>query len=291
MEILEAGTGHGALTLYLARAIHAANAYAGSDVLSERRESDDPFSDAREKQLSVISNDLEQKPVKDYHGQNDQRQAIVHTVDRIPKHQNDARAMIKGFRQGLYSDNIDFHIGDASEWIDQQIADRRLLSKDLCFLSHVLLDMPKADQHIEKAAGALQVNGNLVVFNPSITQIMAIVDIVKTLYLPLQLERILELGSNMTGGKEWDIRAVRPKGLAKATVEDLGLRNIKRPRKSENEDQAIPAKDANPLLEIGSNDYKHPGDYDSGWEMVCRPKVGDRIAGGGFLGVWKKMKW
>lgn len=25
-------------------------------------------------------------------------------------------------------------------------------------------------------------------------------------------------------------------------------------------------------------------------EVVCRPRVGYRVAGGGFLGIWKKMK-
>jgi hypothetical protein len=29
---------------------------------------------------------------------------------------------------------------------------------------------------------------------------------------------------------------------------------------------------------------------DEGWQMVCRPKVGDRIIGGGFVGVWKKQR-
>ena len=29
---------------------------------------------------------------------------------------------------------------------------------------------------------------------------------------------------------------------------------------------------------------------DSEWSLVCRPKVGDRVVGGGFLGVFKKMR-
>ena len=31
-------------------------------------------------------------------------------------------------------------------------------------------------------------------------------------------------------------------------------------------------------------------DQVSGIEVVCRPRVGVRLAGGGFVGVWKKMK-
>ena len=26
------------------------------------------------------------------------------------------------------------------------------------------------------------------------------------------------------------------------------------------------------------------------WKMICRPKVGGRVVGGGFIGVWRKMK-
>lgn len=32
-------------------------------------------------------------------------------------------------------------------------------------------------------------------------------------------------------------------------------------------------------------------DQISGTAIVCRPKVGYRVAGGGFLGVWTKMRY
>ena len=34
---------------------------------------------------------------------------------------------------------------------------------------------------------------------------------------------------------------------------------------------------------------ENPVSDDNGWEMVCRPKVGIRISGGGFVGVWRRM--
>lgn len=118
----------------------------------------------------------------------------------------------------MYSNDIEFHLGDVSEWIDQQTNNRGLDKKDPSFLSHILLDMPNADQHIEKAASALHVNGSLLAFDPSIMQIMAIVEIVKRRYLPLRLDRVVELGSNMTGGRGLDVRAVKPRALARAAA-------------------------------------------------------------------------
>ena len=63
--------------------------------------------------------------------------------------------------------------------------------------------MPSSSLHVEKAASVLGTNGNLLAFNPSITQIISIVKRVKQLDLPLVLSSVLELGPNISGGKEW----------------------------------------------------------------------------------------
>ena len=63
--------------------------------------------------------------------------------------------------------------------------------------------MPSSSLHVEKAASALGIDGNLLAFNPSITQIISIVKRVKQLDLPLILSSVLELGLNVSGGKEW----------------------------------------------------------------------------------------
>ena len=48
---------------------------------------------------------------------------------------------------------------------------------------------------------------------------------------------------------------------------------------------------ANPS-ELGVTDGNGQSNHEqfSGTEVICRPKVGYRVAGGGFLGIWKKMK-
>lgn len=63
--------------------------------------------------------------------------------------------------------------------------------------------MPSPHQYVEKAASVLHTNGNLLAFNPSITQIISIVKTVKHLGLPLVLDSFLELGLNVSGGKDW----------------------------------------------------------------------------------------
>lgn len=54
-------------------------------------------------------------------------------------------------------------------------------------------------------------------------------------------------------------------------------------------DDCAAAEPAEESTAVGDNQLIH--DQVSGMEIVCRPKVGYRVAGGGFLGVWKKMKY
>jgi tRNA (adenine57-N1/adenine58-N1)-methyltransferase len=63
--------------------------------------------------------------------------------------------------------NIDFHTGSVSGWVASALAARN----DEPFLSHAFLDLPNADTHLENVAKAAEVDGILIVFNASITQI------------------------------------------------------------------------------------------------------------------------
>lgn len=263
LEILEAGTGHASLTLHLARAVHAANQNVEAS----------PAPLISHTSMGATT----ERPLR-------HRQAIVHTIDISPSHSQHAQPIVSGFRHGMYSKNIDFHVGDVSEWIRQTSAARGLSNSDKtigegentteddqsgakAFLSHIILDMPDAHNHIETATSALLVNGGLVVFNPSITQIMTVVKMIKEKYLPLQLDRVLELGQQMTGGKEWDVRCVKPRARVQASTAT-----------------ATAAGDESSELDKADEEEAE------NWEMICRPKVGDRISGGGFVALYKKMK-
>lgn len=163
-EILEAGTGHGALTLHLARAVHAANAGRDTSIVD--------FGNPRIKHA------------------NPGCRALIHTVDVSRKYSEHAIKIVSDFRQGMYLRDVQFHVGSVSEWVDQQMNARGKGT----FLSHAVLDLPSSHSHIEKATSALHVDGKLVLFNPSITQINQAMELVKTRRLPLQLERVVEVG-------------------------------------------------------------------------------------------------
>lgn len=270
LEILEAGTGHGALTLYLARAIHAANAF----VPSIQNSNDESVSD------SIRA----------------ARQAVVHTVDISPHYSEHAKKIVQGFRQGLYSNNVDFYAGGVSQWIDQQIQKRHLEDKDdKSFLSHAVIDMPDSHQHLAKVASVLHPQGNLILFNPSITQIIKAVDTIRRYEVPVYLDRVLELGPYMTGGKEWNVRAVKARASLQAEQERRSSRR--------NESSAPEAAGTN--SDIGTNEgtnidgsqisatenseeEEEVSEDEQGFQMICRPKAYARVVGGGFLGLWKK---
>lgn len=201
------------------------------------------------------------------------RRAIIHTIDISPKYRKHAESIVRGFRHGLYYDNIDFHVGDVSNWIQQQ---RSVREKDTQpFLGHAFLDLPSANTHLETVANVLRTDGTLILFNPSITQINECVLQIKKTKLPLELECVVELGVNGgSGGREWDVRAVKPRALSK-----------KAPTPP-NSDGESADKD---VVDSGrENEPAHV--VEDCWSMVCRPRVGERVVGGGFLGVWKKMR-
>ncbi len=223
-----------------------------------------------------------------------QRQAVIHSLEISPHHSRDAKKLVEGFRQGQYADDVEFYVDEVSTWIDQQIASRGQHTSEIAekaFLSHIILDLPVSYRHLEKAVSVLRVNGTLLVFNPSITQIIACVKEIKSKIIPLELDRVLEVGYAMAGGREWDIRAVKPRGLVRAERENIinmnevttSIRsNSEEEILTEDEDVGTRTKDEETAEELVKEEI--------GWEIVCRPKVNERWSGGGFVGVWKKMR-
>ncbi len=304
LEIFEAGTGHGALTLYLARAIHAANApqLEGKANLGSPEGHGSTWNDmdmtvdkdshgSNTVNKRAVGYGREERPGRLYKHFEDQRRAVIHTVDISSKHSARGKKIVEGFRQGMYAGDVEFHVGDVSDWIDEQILSRSSNLKEEPFLSHIVLDMPSIQHHVRKAASVLHVNGSLLAFNPSISQIVDIVDMVKRQCLPLHLERVLELGPHMTGGREWDVRFVKPRDETRSGIAEVA-------ELVSDKDKGIP--DDNPeqgavikAAEIEERDHEETqglGKQDPGWRMVCRPKVGQRVLAGGFLGVWRKLK-
>ncbi|KAF5024112.1 hypothetical protein F66182_3814 [Fusarium sp. NRRL 66182] len=237
-EIFEAGTGMGSLTLHLARALHAANPALPpglrNSLCSARYRADE------------FGLDLSPEDQAAFDSYRADRRAVLHTLDRNHKHSRAAHKLIRYFRRSLYFPTVDFHIGSIDEYISSRLAQ----TDNQPFLSHAILDLPSAHDHASKVIQALHLNGLLIIFTPSISQIADFQAWAVRSGQPLRYERVIELPVSTTadgirdnpgGGKEWDVKTVIPK------------------------DQP-----------------------DSAPVQVMRPKVGDRIAGGGFVAVMRR---
>ncbi|KAH0096250.1 S-adenosyl-L-methionine-dependent methyltransferase, partial [Aureobasidium melanogenum] len=190
-----------------------------------------------------------------------------------------AAKIVAGFRHGVYAGNVDFHVGDVSEWIKSEHVRR---DSEEPFLTHAFLDLPATHDHLSAAASALKKDGTLIIFNPSITQILDCIQKIKRENIPLLLDQTLELGNNgSSGGKPWDLRAVKPRASSKNQPTEAGSEPAQSSG-SESLNESITRDPAQALKEAKPEDPN--------WTFVCRPKVGERITGGGFLGVFRKMK-
>ncbi|KAI9700936.1 MAG: hypothetical protein M1820_006581 [Bogoriella megaspora] len=304
LEILEAGTGHGSLTLQLARAIHCAN----SPPPPPPQFADQYGRRSPKPAASVSDENSTEKLADTYEEWKRTRRAIIHTVDVSARHSSFAQhSVINNYRRGFYYGDIDFHVADVSTWIAEQTAIRKasLLAQKKSqeeegseepsssaethlprFLSHAILDLPSSDDHFAALAPALQLNGVMIVFSPSITQIMQCFKRIGDEKLPFLLERVIELESNSSEGRLWDLRAVKVRAREREKLEKAAKR-----QRSETADED--AGEGEPDLGMGEREAEQmdaSAVKEDDFVMVCRPKVGERIVGGGFLGVWRRMR-
>lgn len=295
LEILESGTGHGSLTLHLARAIHAANT---TPPPSPRR-SQIKYLEGRLRRLDEKNAEQTEKPTEpiadpaqeEWDAWRAQRNAIIHTVDVSAKFSALAEKNVKGFRRGMYAGNADFYVGPVETWIAQQKEQRKKTGLASLaggntvepFVSHVILDMPSSNLRIPHVTPILKRDGLLVVFMPSITQIGECLQMIKDQRLPLVQEKVIELGNGISGGRLWDVRFATKKSGADpsswaASSDAEGVTPT-----AEAEEQASASDSA--------SEVSTPEEFPKGESvLVCRPKVGVRIQGGGFVGVWRRIE-
>ncbi|KAL9123239.1 MAG: hypothetical protein Q9187_000220 [Circinaria calcarea] len=308
LEILEAGTGHGALTLHLARAIHTANPKLPPQVLAQLKAEMDK-SNSQEKPTASSMADIkpESSPIESIPTEvkrsgsgilqqwRIRRRAVVHTVDVSEKHSRHAQKIVYGFRRGIYAGDVEFHVDNVNEWIDHQCTERngeRLGKRE--YLSHVILDLPASHLYIAKAASVMHIDGTMLVFNPSITQIMACVELIRKMKLPLALDRVLETGSSMTGGREWDVRAVKPRALVRAAKEKTDKMDAVMVEGDTAERAESKTKLEKPISDPMIKDETDSETLLQGkgqWEMICKPKIGDRITAEPFDAVYKTINF
>ncbi|KAH8697744.1 adenine-N(1)--methyltransferase [Talaromyces proteolyticus] len=308
LEILEAGTGHASLTLHLARAIQAANTNpppipAKSQVRILNNQPIHPYADEEEKELRKEKKDsLVEEAQKQWdEWRTRHRQAVIHTVDVSAKYSAHAEKIVRGFRRGIYAGNIDFHVGPVEEWIADQVQRRRKKRDDSAgllssfkstrpadvepFLSYAILDMPSAHQRIPHVAPVLRRGGNLVVFMPSITQIGDCVQLIGKERLPFVLEKVVELGVGLTSGRMWDVRMAVKK--SRADPSSWGSKTEASREGAEMDHGEKEEESSEPVLPTDTRDERID---ESNNVLICRPKVGLRIVGGGFIGIWRRVE-
>ena len=266
-QILEAGTGHGSLTLQLSRAIAAANPPAGRDIKpipSKRR----TFKAGKES-----DGDIDEPETDALIAWRKQRRAVVHTVDIDPLNREHADKLIRSYRSAIYWPHINFYAGNVKDWISE----RTESSEQKPFLDIVLLDMPGVQEYISSVVGAIKDGGQLLVFVPQITQIAACVQEIVTKDLGLKLEQVVELGDGISNGRLWDVRMAT---LRNTRTSDHVRNGLNAQQKPENEDSSI------------DGEYREATAPSVGTipPMVCRPMVGELTRGGGFVGLWKRIR-
>ncbi|OAF55339.1 hypothetical protein VC83_08228 [Pseudogymnoascus destructans] len=276
LEIFEAGTGHGALTLHLARAIHAANP-APPPIPSRARPV--PAPDSEESTSDAVDAE-HQAAVEKWEAYKPTRRAVVTTFDVSARHSAHAQTVVAGWRKGMYEHSVDFHVGSISEYISS-----RLATSLEPFLDHTILDLPDCHLYLETISRALKEDGTVLVFCPSITQIIACVKQAKKEGLPLVLETTLEIGQAAgVGGRVWDVRAVRARSFVRAEAAEA-----EKVESAEGVESGTEGSGAEAVAETTPKEAEHLKPEGDGWNMVCRPKVGDRVVGGGFVGVFRRV--
>ncbi len=288
MEILDAGTGHGSVTLHLARAIQAANPSVPDLDPETPNFSRKAASDGLLGRPSSVGEDSAQV----WRDWRQSRRAVVHSVEISPVYSKHAEhKVVAGFRRGLYSPHIDFHIANVNDWIDRQLDQRKLEP----FLSYVFLDMPGCHRYLQKVVTAMKENALIAVFVPSITQIVNCVQEINASALPLRMEKTLELGEGISNGRMWNVklaskRARDPTEHSGTALSRLGDEDetLQEGTDTQNEISSTTTPqelDASlPSLKAGPEE----GGTNKGAVMICRPKVGERLIGGGFVALWRR---
>ncbi|EPS38708.1 hypothetical protein H072_7508 [Dactylellina haptotyla CBS 200.50] len=286
LEVLEAGTGHGSLTLHLARALSPG--YMGVSPPA----------------------------------------AILHSIEKSKSVVDAAENLLKGFRRGMYhGEGVKFYHADVEDWLKKQIAERdstaasfdkstfssssstltsetSVSSSYTPFLSSCVLDMPDIRPIMPLLQQAMHPGAILGYWAPSITQITSVVEHTKLKRIPFYVEKVLEFGNGVggAGARVWDVRLAQVRSRVKAAAPQdtkprrasAGLRRFfeetEKQKSSEGFGQVSDAvRDGVYDLKTSPSEDIPITEDKSDWEMVCRPKTGERTQGGGFYLIMRRI--
>lgn len=141
--------------------------------------------------------------------------------------------------------------------------------------------MPSSNLRIPHVAQILKRDGFLAVFMPSITQIGECIDIIRRQQLPFVQEKVVELGAGISNGRQWDVRFAMKKSRADPSSWTESSSSTESDEGAVQKDQEEPSSSSN----VEEEALKEEDSV-----LVCRPKVGTRIVGGGFVGIWRRIE-
>lgn len=320
VEILETATGSGSLTLFLARAIQAANmpppalpgTYWFQNGEAHKR---DPRDKETGPELASHIGPLETAEgfqARAFEMWRAQRNAIVHSVGSKPAVSRMAQRLVRNFRRGLYYPHVDFHVSKVRNWIAAQKAARAEGSGECKpWLSHAVLHIEDPEDHLSAVCDALLHDGRLLVWSSNIIDIARCVSEIVKLKLPLDHGPVIEVGVNSKlGGREWVVapvssrRAFDPPSAAVAGKQGRnGRKPMSKPRygaADANEEDIIEGPDSpngqdDVTGDMDGDDRGKPNDktVDNTTRkvyprMVCRPDRSMTTRDGGFVGYWVK---
>lgn len=179
------------------------------------------------------------------------RGAILHSVDRNRMHSSVGKANVSNYKNGRYLDDVEFYISEnPSAWLKEHMQQNENSDP---YLSGVFLDLPNPEAYLHDIARHMKLEATLIVFCPSVTQI-------------LQCKKLIE-----------DSRRVSADVYQKSDkLIDLTLTKT----------IELPPGNGGGTREW---DVKTVFTRDSEENVsICRPKVGLKVVGGGFVGVFKK---
>ncbi len=180
IQILEAGTGHGSLALAICSRLHPTNCFL--------------------QKFNV-------------------RGGILHSIDCNVNHSRRGEITLEHFKRGMYRDDVKFHLAESPvDWLQNHSEGWKLLEKHdesesfedkEGFLSAAFLDMPEISSNVSQISKNLKQDASLVIFCPSVTQILEVIKTIKDSEGEIKLSHIrtIQLAPGMGGGlQDWDVR-------------------------------------------------------------------------------------
>jgi hypothetical protein len=148
MELFEAGTGMGSLTLHITRTLHGANPpvppnlrramlaapYKRGLLLRNTATDDSPVCGDMPHAPELDSPELEAQ-LQAYRAS---RRAILHSLDVKSSTSRKAHGVVQGFCRGRYVLDVDFHVRTIKSFMESRFAENGRQP----FLSHAVLDLP-----------------------------------------------------------------------------------------------------------------------------------------------------